>query len=230
MGWGSERDVRAAVRFLQQRPDVEPRPYRWPRAVVGGGCSCRPPGRTMGYAPVVLEEGAAMRTVSEFLEIDSASRWLTRPARCSPRRSPLRSLANQMPPAAHSWSLVAGEHVPVCFIFRPTRQGRQVLSQRLLPAPANRGPKNQSGRPTAAMSTASAPRSRPPASAPCRRLPRRQAPLPSPPTPVVDPSASSPTRSPCLRPEDLRRRRMAVAYTVYERTSSAHGYRRSWSP
>ena len=125
-GWGSERDVHAAVRFLQQRPDVEPDRIGGLGLSVGGELLLQAAAENDGLRAVV-SEGAGMRTVHEFLEIDSADRWLTAPLVLTSTIS-TAIFANQMPPPNLS-DLVPRVHVPVFFIYAAEGQGGEILSE-----------------------------------------------------------------------------------------------------
>jgi dienelactone hydrolase len=73
-GWAGYRDVDAAVRFLQRRPDVERGRIGGIGLSVGGEMMLEAAARTDGLKAVV-SEGAGERSVREFLDMTRGSKW-----------------------------------------------------------------------------------------------------------------------------------------------------------
>ena len=78
-GWGGEPDLRAAIDFLQRRPDVHPRRIGGLGLSVGGELLLQTAAHTHALRAVV-SEGAGQRSVAEHLdnpELGSVQRWFT---------------------------------------------------------------------------------------------------------------------------------------------------------
>jgi dienelactone hydrolase len=78
-GWGGEPDLRAAIGFLQQRPDVRPRRIGGLGLSVGGELLLQTAAHTQALRAVV-SEGAGQRSLAEHLdnpELGSVQRWFT---------------------------------------------------------------------------------------------------------------------------------------------------------
>jgi hypothetical protein len=78
-GWGGYRDVDAAVRFLQARPDVEPGRIGGIGLSVGGEMMLEAAGRSHGLDAVV-SEGAGERSIREFMDFVHGDGWLGLPS------------------------------------------------------------------------------------------------------------------------------------------------------
>ena len=125
-GWGSEHDVHAAVEFLQNRPDVEPGRIGGIGLSVGGELLLQAAAENESLDAVV-SEGAGIRSIGEFLEVDSVGKWLVAPLILSSTVS-TAIFANHMPPPQLS-DLVTRIHVPVFFIHAANAQGGEELSE-----------------------------------------------------------------------------------------------------
>jgi hypothetical protein len=78
-GWGGEPDLRAAIGFLQRRPDVHPRRIGGLGLSVGGELLLQTAAHTYALRAIV-SEGAGQRSVAEHLdnpELGSVQRWFT---------------------------------------------------------------------------------------------------------------------------------------------------------
>jgi hypothetical protein len=75
-GWVGYRDVNAAVRFLQRRPDVQRERIGGIGLSVGGEMMLEAAARTPGLKAVV-SEGAGERSVREMLDITRSDKWLS---------------------------------------------------------------------------------------------------------------------------------------------------------
>jgi len=125
-GWGSDRDIDAAVEFLQGRADVDPQRIGGLGLSVGGELLLEAASDDSGLRAVV-SEGAGIRSVHEFVEIDAADRWLFLPLSLSATVA-TAVFANDMPPASLT-DLVPRIHVPVFFIYSADGQGGEELSK-----------------------------------------------------------------------------------------------------
>jgi dienelactone hydrolase len=77
-GWGGYQDVAAAVRFLQQRPDVQQNRIGGIGLSVGGEMMLESAARSPGLKAVV-SEGAGERSVREYLDMTGGDKWLQIP-------------------------------------------------------------------------------------------------------------------------------------------------------
>jgi uncharacterized protein len=75
-GWVGYRDVNAAVRFLQRRPDVQREQIGGIGLSVGGEMMLEAAARSPGLKAVV-SEGAGERSVREMLDITRSDKWLS---------------------------------------------------------------------------------------------------------------------------------------------------------
>jgi hypothetical protein len=78
-GWAGERDLRAAIGFLQQRPDVDPDRIGGLGLSVGGELLLQTAAHTSALQAVV-SEGAGQRSLAEHLdnpELGTVQRWFT---------------------------------------------------------------------------------------------------------------------------------------------------------
>ena len=78
-GWVGYRDVNAAVRFLQRRPDVQRERIGGIGLSVGGEMMLEAAARSPGLQAVV-SEGAGERSVREMLDITRSDKWLAIPS------------------------------------------------------------------------------------------------------------------------------------------------------
>jgi len=125
-GWGSGLDIDAAVEFLQGRPDVDRHRIGGLGLSVGGELLLEAAASNTGLRAVV-SEGAGIRSVNEFVELDSADRWLFVPLSVSSTVA-TAVFANDLPPASLT-DLVPRIHVPLFFIYSANGQGGEELSK-----------------------------------------------------------------------------------------------------
>jgi uncharacterized protein len=72
LGWGGDRDIKAAIAFLQRRPDVDPERIGGIGLSVGGELMLETAAETAELAAVV-SEGAGARTFSEEMDHDMST-------------------------------------------------------------------------------------------------------------------------------------------------------------
>jgi uncharacterized protein len=76
--WGGERDVKAAIAYLQRRPDVDPERIGGLGLSLGGELMLQTAGETKALKAVV-SEGAGIRSIREQMEKRGALKWLSAP-------------------------------------------------------------------------------------------------------------------------------------------------------
>jgi hypothetical protein len=77
-GWGGEKDIKAAIAFLQDRPDVDPERIGGLGLSVGGELMLQTAAETDTLKAVVCE-GAGIRSLREHLELPSTAKWIVAP-------------------------------------------------------------------------------------------------------------------------------------------------------
>jgi hypothetical protein len=97
-GWSGERDIKAAVAFLQHRRDVDPARIGGIGLSVGGEMMLEAASETKALAAVV-SEGAGARAFSDEMDhdVDGLERWLSVPTYAM-RTAAVGAFANQTPP------------------------------------------------------------------------------------------------------------------------------------
>lgn len=78
-GWEGYRDVDAAVRYLQSRPDVEPARIGGIGLSVGGEMMLEAAAKSRGLKALV-SEGAGERSIHEFLDMTGSAKWPALPS------------------------------------------------------------------------------------------------------------------------------------------------------
>jgi len=96
-GWGSVRDVAAAVAFLRGRPDVEPGRVGGVGLSVGGELMLQAAAEGAGLDAVV-SEGAGYRTLREYAEQPGGGAWVLAP-QTAVLFGAVRLLSHERPPA-----------------------------------------------------------------------------------------------------------------------------------
>jgi dienelactone hydrolase len=128
-GWGGDRDVKAAIAFLQRRPDVDPGRIGGIGLSVGGELMLETAEETPALAAVV-SEGAGSRTFSEEIEKDAATvdKWVGAPA-IALKTAALAVFSDQAPPTSRE--ALAGRIAPrpVLFIAAPKSPNGEELNR-----------------------------------------------------------------------------------------------------
>jgi uncharacterized protein len=114
-GWGGHRDVAAAVRFLQRRPDVERGRIGGIGLSVGGEMMLESTARSPGLKAVV-SEGAGERSVRENLDMTGSSKWLEIPSSVA-LTAGIALFSNTDPPASLKDLVGHIAPTPVFFIY-----------------------------------------------------------------------------------------------------------------
>jgi pimeloyl-ACP methyl ester carboxylesterase len=126
-GWGSERDIHAAVEFLQRRPDVDPARIGGLGLSVGGELLLQAAAEEDGLRAIV-SEGAGIRSLNELIEVDAPDKWLLVPLFFSSTVA-TAIFSNDLPPTGLT-DLVPQIDIPTFFIYSKNGQGGEELSKR----------------------------------------------------------------------------------------------------
>jgi dienelactone hydrolase len=114
-GWAGYRDVAAALRFLEGRPDVERDRIGGIGLSVGGEMMLEAAAKTPGLSAVV-SEGAGERSVREYLDMTSNDRWLALPSSVA-LTAGTALFSNDRPPASLKDLVGDISPTPVFFIY-----------------------------------------------------------------------------------------------------------------
>ena len=131
-GWKGERDVRAAVAFLQSRPDVDPDRIGAIGLSVGGEMLIEAGAESDGPAAIV-SDGAGIRSIREALAIPGTRKMLEATIAHTIVTPAIALFSNDLPPA--SLEDLSGKiaPTPVFFIYAvPGQGGEAELSRDLL--------------------------------------------------------------------------------------------------
>jgi hypothetical protein len=119
-GWGGDRDILAAVKYLEGRPDVEPGRIGGIGLSVGGELMLQAAAETPGLAAVV-SEGAGTRWLAEEIEeydtIPGWSKWLSLPVYAM-KTAAVSVFSNTAPPPKLT-DLVPRIQQPLFLIWAP---------------------------------------------------------------------------------------------------------------
>ena len=97
-GWEGHRDVAAAVRYLQERPDVQRARIGGIGLSVGGEMMLESAARSPGLGAVV-SEGAGERSIHENLDMTQSNAWLTLPSSAAVTTGVALFTGNAPPPS-----------------------------------------------------------------------------------------------------------------------------------
>jgi uncharacterized protein len=124
-GWAGTRDVKAAIVFLEARPDVSEDRIGGLGLSVGGEVLLQTAAETDELAAVV-SEGAGVRSVREATQLEGSERWVGTPA-WGLVTAATAIFANDLPP--RSLTDLSGEiSAPVFFIYATPGQGGESLN------------------------------------------------------------------------------------------------------
>jgi uncharacterized protein len=119
-GWAGYRDVNAAVRFLQRRPDVQRERIGGIGLSVGGEMMLEAATRSRGLKAVV-SEGAGERSVREMLDITRSDKWLSITSYAA-LTAGIAVFSNHTPPPSLKDLVGRIAPTPVFFIYGEHRQ------------------------------------------------------------------------------------------------------------
>ena len=128
-GWGGDADVKAAIAYLQQRPDVDPDRIGGIGLSVGGEMMIETAAETDELAAVV-SEGAGARSTAEDLDHDDPAlgKWTFGLAMSVVKSAAVAVSANQAPPA-NLKELSAKVDQPMLLIAAPKAPTGETLNR-----------------------------------------------------------------------------------------------------
>jgi dienelactone hydrolase len=120
-GWGGEADIKAAIAYLQRRPDVDPDRIGGIGLSVGGEMMIEAAAETDGLAAVV-SEGAGARSTTEDMDQDEPAlgKWTVGLAMSAAKTLTVAVTSNQAPPA-NLKGLAAKVEEPMLLITAPEK-------------------------------------------------------------------------------------------------------------
>jgi hypothetical protein len=124
-GWAGTRDLKAAISFLQARPDVKDDRIGGIGLSVGGEMLLQAAAET-DELKAVVSEGAGIRSVREALDLEGTERLTTLPLTAALTLG-TAVFANQLPPRSLT-DLSADVSQPVFFIYATPGQGGENLT------------------------------------------------------------------------------------------------------
>jgi len=114
-GWAGYKDVAAALRYLQRRPDVEQDRIGGIGLSVGGEMMLEAAAKTTGLSAVV-SEGAGERSVREYLDMTGNDKWLAVPSSVA-LTAGITLFSNNRPPPSLKDLVGKISPTPVFFIY-----------------------------------------------------------------------------------------------------------------
>jgi dienelactone hydrolase len=114
-GWSSYRDVDAAVRFLQRRPDVTENRIGGVGLSVGGEMMLEAAARSHGLRAVV-SEGAGERSINELLDFTGTAKWEQVPSYAA-LTAGIALFSDQLPPPSLKQLIPRIAPTPVFLIY-----------------------------------------------------------------------------------------------------------------
>lgn len=127
VGWGGDRDIKAAIAFLRERPDVDPDRIGGIGLSVGGELMLETAAET-DTLKAVVSEGAGIRSVREATEAAWAEKWLAVPV-WGGITVATAVFSNHAPPPNLNHVVERIAPRPVFFIYAAAGQGGEDLSQ-----------------------------------------------------------------------------------------------------
>jgi uncharacterized protein len=120
-GWGGEADIKAAIAYLQRRPDVDPDRIGGIGLSVGGEMMIEAAAETDELAAVV-SEGAGARSMAEDMDLDDPAlgKWSLGLAMSAAKTLAVAVSSNQAPPA-NLKDLAAKVEEPMLLIAAPEK-------------------------------------------------------------------------------------------------------------
>ena len=128
-GWGGEADIKAAIAYLQRRPDVDPERIGGIGLSVGGEMMIEAAAETDQLAAVV-SEGAGARSTTEDMDQDDPAleKWTLGFAMSAAKTLAVAVSANQAPPA-NLKDLAAEIEQPLLLIAAPKKGNGEKLNR-----------------------------------------------------------------------------------------------------
>jgi uncharacterized protein len=126
LGWGGEKDLEAAIAFLQKRSDVDPERIGGIGLSVGGELLIETAAETDALKAIV-SEGAGIRSVREAIELPGAEKWSQLPTWAATTLG-TAAFSNHSPPPNLKDLVGRIEPRPVFIIYAERGQGGEELS------------------------------------------------------------------------------------------------------
>jgi uncharacterized protein len=128
-GWGGEADIKAAIAYLQRRPDVDPDRIGGIGLSVGGEMMIEAAAETDQLAAVV-SDGAGARSTTEDMDQDEAAiaKWTLGFAMSAAKTAAVAVSSNQAPPA-NLKDLAAKVEQPLLLIAAPNAPSGEKLNR-----------------------------------------------------------------------------------------------------
>ena len=124
-GWGNEKDIKAAIAFLQRRPDVDPDRIGGLGLSVGGEMMIQAAAETSALK-AVASEGAGMRSVRETIDTPSSTeKWLVTPFKAV-ETAATAVFHDQAPPASLGDLVAKVAPRPLLLMYSGKGQGGEV--------------------------------------------------------------------------------------------------------
>ena len=125
LGWAGTRDIKAAISYLQARPDVDDGRIGGVGLSVGGEMMLQAATETSDLKAVV-SEGAGMRSLREAVHLEGSDRWIAAPV-WGLVTAAAALFSSDLPPP--SLTELSGEiSAPVFFIYATPGQGGETLN------------------------------------------------------------------------------------------------------
>ncbi len=133
-GWGGDADIKAAIAYLQRRPDVDPDRIGGLGLSVGGELMIEAAAETDELAAVV-SEGAGARSTAEDMQHDdpALAKWTLGFALSAAKTVAVAVSSNQAPPA-NLTDLAAKVEQPLLLIAAPNSPNGETLNRRYVKA------------------------------------------------------------------------------------------------
>ena len=135
LGWGGDEDIKAAIRYLKTRDDVDPKRIGGIGLSVGGELMLEAAAETKDLAAVV-SEGAGARTMAEELDTEGLPAWTAcsapSPTACATPSTPSPPTTPRPSTSRRSSAKIAPR--PLLLIADPTSHNGEKLNRRYFKA------------------------------------------------------------------------------------------------
>jgi dienelactone hydrolase len=126
LGWAGDRDLKAALAFLDRRPDVDPDRIGGLGLSVGGEMLLQAAAESQALRAVV-SEGAGTRSIREHVHMSGAAKWILLP-QWSVITATTAAFANHAPPPDLEELVGQIAPRPLFLIYTPHGQGAETLN------------------------------------------------------------------------------------------------------
>lgn len=126
-GWGGDRDVKAAISYLQDREDVDADRIGGIGLSVGGEMLLETAAETPALRAVV-SEGAGIRSIREQMHVGGSDNWLVIPLRAV-QTAAAAVFSNQLPPSDLADLVDDISPRPILLIYADTPRGGEQLNE-----------------------------------------------------------------------------------------------------